>query len=190
MKKDLPVFTTSRLILKAVTIEDAPAYQRHFSDYEVIRYLSSQVPWPYPDNGAEFFIQNMILPRQGIDRWCWGIFEKDNANELIGAVDLWRVPIPENRGFWLGKKFWGKGYMTEAVTPVTEYAFSDLGFEELFFTNALGNERSRRVKEKTSAKFIELRDAKFVDSSFSQTELWKLTKNDWESRIATEFSIA
>jgi len=182
MNQDLPVFTTSRLILKAVTIEDAPAYQKHFSDYEVIRYLSSQVPWPYPENGAEFFIQNMILPRQGKDRWCWGIFEKDNANELIGAVDLWRTPIPENRGFWLGKKFWRKGYMTEAVTPVTDYAFSDLGFEELFFTNALGNERSRRVKEKTGAKFIELRDAKFVDSSFSQTELWKLTKHAWDSR--------
>jgi [ribosomal protein S5]-alanine N-acetyltransferase len=100
-------------------------------NYEVIRYLSSQVPWPYPENGTEFFIQNMILPRQGKDRWCWGIFEIDNPNELIGAVDLWRNPIPENRGFWLGKMFWGKGYMTEAVTPVTEYAFSDLGFEKL-----------------------------------------------------------
>jgi hypothetical protein len=30
MKKDLPFFTTSRLILKAVTIEDPPAYQKHF----------------------------------------------------------------------------------------------------------------------------------------------------------------
>lgn len=177
--KILPTFHTDRLTLKPLTLEDAPTYQQNFSDYEVIKYLSSQVPWPYPENGAEYFISNMILPRQGKDRWCWGIFEKENLSEVIGAVDLWRVPHPENRGFWLAKKFWGKGFMTEAVAPITEYAFNHLGFDELFFTNALGNDRSRRVKEKTGAQFIEIRDAKFVDSRFSKTELWRLKKIEW-----------
>ncbi len=76
-------------------------------DYEIIRFLSAKVPWPYPDNGVEDFFLNEILPNQGETRWVWGIFLKEAPNELIGAVDLWQHASPENRGFWLGKKFWG-----------------------------------------------------------------------------------
>ncbi len=129
------------------------------------------------------FLNNLVLPRQGVDRWCFGIFLKTNPDELIGCVDLWREPVPENRGFWLGKEHWGNGYMTEAVAPITEYAFTKLGFEKLYFTNAVGNQASRRVKEKSGATYLETRAAKFVDPKFTQTELWELTKENWEKKI-------
>ena len=32
----LPIFETKRLILRAVEESDAPAYQKHFVDYEVV----------------------------------------------------------------------------------------------------------------------------------------------------------
>lgn len=179
MNQSLPILTTERLLLKSVTILDAAAYKKHFVDYEVIQYLSTNVPWPYPEDGVEWFLNNLVLPRQGKDRWCFGIFLKTNPDELIGCVDLWREPVPENRGFWLGKKFWGQGYMTEAVAPVTNYAFNDLGFQKLFFTNAVGNLASRRVKEKSGATYIETRPAKFVSPEFTHTELWELTKQNW-----------
>ena len=98
---------------------------------------------------------------------------------MIGGVDLWRVGIPENRGFWLGKPFWGQGIMTEAVTPVMDYAFNELGFDKLIFSNALGNNKSRRVKEKTGARFIGTRAAKFVDPAYNEAETWELTKGEW-----------
>lgn len=180
MDQPIPTLETERLLLKPVTIEDAPAYKKYFVDYEVIQYLSTNVPWPYPENGVEFFLNNLVLPRQGKDRWCFGIFLKTNPSELIGCVDLWREPVPENRGFWLGKKFWGQGIMSEAVRPVMDYAFDHLGFEKLFFTNAVGNSASRRVKEKSGATYIETRPAKFVSSEFNETELWELTKENWK----------
>jgi ribosomal-protein-alanine N-acetyltransferase len=180
MTQTLPILNTDRLILKAVTLKDAPSYKKHFVDYEVIQFLSSAVPWPYPEDGVEFFFNNLVLPRQGKDRWCFGIFLKTNPEELIGCVDLWREPIPENRGFWLGKKYWGQGIMTEAVKPIMDYAFEQLGFEKLYFTNAVGNKASRRVKEKSGATFIETRPAKFVSPQFTQTELWELTKENWD----------
>lgn len=71
--------------------------------------------------------------------------------ELIGAIELRRKGEPDNRGFWLAKKHWGRGIMTEAVIPVLEYAFNELGFEKLIFSNAVGNKRSHRIKEKTGA---------------------------------------
>src|ERR1700748_374006 len=152
--KTLPIFETARLILKGVTTADAPSYTKYFVDYEVIRHLSAAVPWPYPENGVSDFIRDQIMPKQGIDKWVWGIFLKDNQAELIGTVHLYREGTPENRGFWLGHPFWGKGYMTEAVEPVMNYAFDNLGFEKLIFSNAVGNNRSRRVKEKTGARWL------------------------------------
>jgi RimJ/RimL family protein N-acetyltransferase len=176
----LPEFETKRLLLKEVTINDAPSYETNFVDYEVIRHLSAAVPWPYPKNGVVDFINNYILPKQGQDHWIWGIFLKINPEELIGIVDLWRVGRPENRGFWLARKHWGKGLMTEAVFPVMDYAFSDLGFEKLVFANAVGNQASHIVKEKTGARLIDVRPAKFVDPQYTEHEIWELTKSEWK----------
>lgn len=53
----LPIFTTERLILREVTEEDAPAYEKTFVDYEVISQLASVVPWPYPTGGVLDFIR-------------------------------------------------------------------------------------------------------------------------------------
>ena len=179
----LPIFQTNRLYLRGVQLEDAESYQKNFADYEVIRHLSHHVPWPYPEHGAYDYIKHMLLPDQGKDHWTWAIFIKDNQDEVIGAVELWRKGIPENRGFWLAKKHWGKGFMTEALEPITSYAFNELGFEKLIFSNAVGNLRSRRLKEKSGARFIETRPAKFVDPNFTEHEIWELDKHNWCSLV-------
>jgi ribosomal-protein-alanine N-acetyltransferase len=176
----IPQFETKRLILRGVSLADVPAYEKYFIDYEVISHLSVTVPWPYPKGGVFEFLNNFIFPTQGKSQWLWGIFEKQNPSELIGAVHLWRDGRPENRGFWLGKKFWGRGYMTEAVQPVMDYAFESLGFEKLVFANAVGNEKSRRVKVKTGARLLEVRPAKFVNPAYTEHEIWELTKDEWE----------
>ncbi len=48
MLDTIPTFETDRLILRGVQISDAPSCQKHFAHHEVIKYLSSNVPWPYP----------------------------------------------------------------------------------------------------------------------------------------------
>lgn len=178
----IPQFETERLILKGVTMQDSPAYLKHFVDYEVIRFLSDIVPWPYPEDGVEYYLKNVILPNQGKGKWMWGIYLKSNVGELIGAIELWKDGKPENRGFWLAKKHWGRGIMTEANYPILKYAFDALGFEKLIFANAVGNMASRRVKEKTRCTFIGVQPAKFVDPKLTEQELWELTKENWKKR--------
>ena len=70
--------------------------------------------------------------------------------------------------------------MTEACTVINDYAFDVLGFEKLIFDNALGNEASRRIKEKTGATFIEIIEAKFVDPAITKLERWELTREAWQ----------
>lgn len=176
----VPDIQTTRLLLSGIRIEDAVAYQKNFVDYEVIRHLSSLVPWPYPENGVVEFFRNVLLPGQGANRWTWAIRLKSHPEEIIGCIDLWREGRPENRGFWLGKRFWGQGYMTEAVVPIMDYAFNTLGFEKLIFTNALGNDKSRRVKEKTGARLVDIKPAAFVDPHYKEQEIWELSKDSWQ----------
>lgn len=181
MSAPVATLKTARLILRPVGLEDAPDYEKHFVDYEVIRNLAAAVPWPYPAGGVEAFLRDVILPRQGLDRWTWGIFRKENPGALIGCVDLWRAGNPENRGFWLGRAYWGQGLMAEATDTVTDHAFTHLGFEKLVFSNAVGNLRSRRVKEKAGARLIGTRPARFVDPAFTVSETWELTKEEWRA---------
>lgn len=172
-----PSFETKRLLLKPISIDDAPSYQKYFADYDVIKTLGAFVPWPYPEDGAINFIRRILL-NQNISKWTWGIFLKENPSELIGCVDLFRGE-KENRGFWLAKKYWQKGIMWEALIPITDYAFNALGFDSLLLNNAVGNIASHKIKEKSGAQLLEIHEAKFVDPQYTHCEIWKLTKNDW-----------
>jgi ribosomal-protein-alanine N-acetyltransferase len=175
----LPSFETARLILRPMRLEDAPSYQKNFNDYEVIRHLSAKVPWPYPDDGVKFFLETIVLPNIGKTRWTWGIALKNDPEDVVGCVDVFSPGIPEHRGFWLARRLWGQGLMTEAVIPVMDYAFSDLGFESMILSNALGNHRSRRVKEKTGATLFRVVPSLHVDPALTHSEHWQISKEEW-----------
>ena len=51
-------------------------------------------------------------------------------------------------GYWLGRPFWGRGIMTDAVRAATLYAFDDLELRRVFAVPFANNVASRRVLEK------------------------------------------
>jgi ribosomal-protein-alanine N-acetyltransferase len=173
---------TARLVLRDVLDVDVAAYERNFADYEVIGPLTAAVPWPYPAGGAGEFL-HVVRRDQGRTRWCWAISLSDQPAEAIGNVDLFLDRGSENRGFWLARRYWGRGYMTEATDAVTDYAFEVLGFERLILSNAVGNLRSRRLKEKAGAVLLRTEAARFVDPSYSEREVWELTREAWGRRV-------
>ena len=178
---EVPTLHTSRLVLRPLCESDLPAVQRNFEDYETVRYLAAVVPWPYPSDGAATWFRDIATPGQGKDHWTWVIALKEASSELIGLIELFEQARPSNRGFWLTRSLWGRGYMSEAVEAVNDYAFDVLGFERLLLDNALGNAGSARIKDKTGARLIEVVDAQFVDPSITKMERWELTKEAWHS---------
>jgi ribosomal-protein-alanine N-acetyltransferase len=177
-----PTFTTKRLILKTPTLEDAPHLQHHIANWEVARFFSKKFPWPYPQDGALTFIRDVVIPNQGKTRWTWGIFHQDNKAELIGIIELFNDPnIQWNRGFWISQNYWNKGYMSEAIIPINQYAFTELKFEKLIFSNAKKNIGSSKIKQKTGGTFLRFEKSEFVDPSLTESEVWELTKQDWDS---------
>jgi ribosomal-protein-alanine N-acetyltransferase len=179
---DFPTLLTPRLVLRAIQESDLPAVQRNFSDYETVRTLAAHIPWPYPEDGTEVWYREKVVPNQGTNQWTWAICLKESPSELIGVIDLFRKGRPSHRGFWLDRQHWGKGYMTEATTAVTDYAFNQLGFDALIFDNAVGNTASARIKESAGAELIEVVPQKFVDPALTHSQRWKLTKEAWQSQ--------
>lgn len=186
-KPDMPTFSslsvptleTNRLILRELRESDAPAYQKHFVNWEVVKTLASGLPWPYPEGGALDYIKTFVVPHQGKEKWVWAITLKENPSELVGALDLWRNLNPSNRGFWLAHHLWGQKLMSEAVVATTDVAFNHLGFEELHLSNATGNPASGRLKEKFGAVKVDVVPTAFVSSEFTHSERWVLTKEAW-----------
>jgi RimJ/RimL family protein N-acetyltransferase len=172
---------TARLVLRDVTMADPAGYHRNFVDYAVISELTRLVPWPYPDDGVPAYFEK-VREAQGQDRWVWALYLKTDLDEPIGNIDLRRGGEIENRGFWLARRLWGQGLMTEATDAVTDYAFDVLGFETLILSNALGNVRSRRVKEKAGAVLLRTEPATFVNPDYTAREVWELTKTAWRGR--------
>jgi RimJ/RimL family protein N-acetyltransferase len=176
-----PVLETARLVLRPMTLEDAPAVQRRFGRWEIIRHLAVQVPWPYPPDGAERFISEVALPgMERGDRMVWAIAPREPPDdELIGSIDF-RTDggAHGNRGFWLAEPWQGRGYMTEAVTAVQDHLFFEVGIERIRVTNSKRNARSRRIKEKTGA--VRVAEAEIAHHEGQvDSEVWEVTRERW-----------
>ena len=77
------IFSRKQLELRPITLMDIPSYEKYFIDYEVIQFLSKNVPWPYPKNGIQTFLEEFIFPNLGKERWFWGIYLKSNPKEIM-----------------------------------------------------------------------------------------------------------
>ncbi len=175
-----PVLETERLILRPISMDDAPAIQKHFNNWEIIKNLAMVVPWPYPDDGAETFIRENALPRmRDKGDMIWVIIPKAGPQEAIGVIDFGIGKSAHGeRGFWLAQEFQGQGMMSEAVAAVNDFLFFDFGLEKFTVVNALMNSASRRVKEKTGAVFLRHGELEHHNGE-SRTEVWEVTRENW-----------
>ena len=138
---------TTRLLLRRPSVEDAEAaFESYASDPEVTRYLT----WTAHTSAA----QTRERFHQAIDAWdlrmghrLWLIQRKEDGAVIgtIGCtVHFHRVEI----GFALGSRFWGNGYMPEAMKRVCEAAFEDKQIARVQALCDPENTRSSRVMQK------------------------------------------
>lgn len=56
-------------------------------------------------------------------------------------------------GYWLGKPYWGRGIMPEAVREMLRFAFEDLHMKTVWVGYYDGNDRSKRVQQKCGFRY-------------------------------------
>lgn len=78
------------------------------------------------------------------------VFLKETG-ELVASSGLhridWSVPKLEI-GYWIDSRFCGKGYMTEAVEGISDFAFRELQARRLEIRCDVNNKKSRAIPER------------------------------------------
>lgn len=139
----IPVLETERLILRAPQLGDVMAVAALANDKRIAEN-TRRIPHPYRRTDAEDFIAAVNVPNGEI---AFVIAKRDGP--IIGACGLaMQDDAAPDVGYWLGVKHWGKGYATEAVRAVIDFAFTDLGHEALSAGARVTNPASRRILEK------------------------------------------
>ena len=169
---------TERLFLKPLRLADAEQTQRLFPQWEIVQFLNARVPWPYPEDGAYQFYHDILMPAiEGGKEWHWTLRLKESPTNHIGAIGLFRHER-DNRGYWLGLPWHGRGLMTEAVVAVNNYWFDVLGNNILYTQKAITNNGSIRISEKTGMRVIALEERDFVSGRI-MAQVWEITAEEW-----------
>lgn len=169
---------TDRLILRELLPSDKEGMFELDTDPEVHRYLGN-----HPVSQMEQIEEAIAFIRQqyvdnGIGRWAlvekstgnfmgWGGLKlmKELTNGHINYYDL---------GYRLIKKYWGKGFATEASGVSLDYGFEKLKQDKIYAMADVRNSASRHTLEKSGLHFIEQFNYKGEEHDW-----FEITKEEW-----------
>ena len=176
------VLMTQRLILRRWNQKDAEDLYRYACDPDV-GPIAGWPPHKNPDE-SRAVIRDVLNGREAYaiclkeDRKAIGAIEL----KLNGHTDLTDRDDECEMGYWLGKPFWGRGIVPEAVTEMLRRAFEDIGMQKVWVGYYEGNSKSKRVQEKCRFRFQ--RKSEGVDVPLMQEKrtgyVSSLTKDQWQ----------
>ena len=173
-----PELLTDRLHLRPLQLADSSQTQILFPHWEIVQFLTRQVPWPYPADGAYSYYKNFALPAvERGDEWHWSLRLKEDPDRLIGSIGLFKGE-ENNRGFWIGLPWQRRGLASEACEAVTDFWFNVLKFERLRAPKAIANTASRRMSEKQKMRIVKVEQREFV-AGWLPAEVWEITAEEW-----------
>ena len=174
---------TPRLILRRFRMEDAEDMFRNWAfDPEVTKYLT----WP-PH-------ANISVTRKVLESWIssyedggcfnWAIEWKETGRAIgsITVVHLTEEIGAAEIGYCLGRAYWGRGIMPEALTAVENYLFDEAGLNRITAGHDVNNPKSGRVMEKAGMKREGiLRQAGKNSQGLCDMAVYAILKNDRHS---------
>lgn len=144
---------TERLILRQFKLNDAEAmHQNWASDTEVYKYLMRPANEDFEATKTQ--LKEWVDGYTDLDKYNWGVEWKETG-ELIGnilVVELQKSIDAVEVGYRMGKAWWGKGFMPEALRAVIEYFFDEVGVNRIAARHDAENPKSGRVMEKAGMK--------------------------------------
>lgn len=124
---------TARLVLRRFTLDDAQAmYDNWASDPEVTKFLT----WPPHANPevTKVVLEGWAAGYEKDDFYQWAIVLEAEGDRPIGSISV--VHLDDNVGsceigYCIGRRWWHRGIMTEALGAVMDFLFTDVGIERV-----------------------------------------------------------
>lgn len=176
----LPTIEASRVSLRWLTRDDVDALYAIFSDPDVTRY------WSRPPMAgraeAEQLLAEIGENFQSRTHYQWGIALRVDG-PVIGTCTLFHMDEGNRRaelGYALNRKYWGQGYIQEALRALVGYAFDTLGLHRLEADVDPRNAASIRVLERLGfTKEGHLRERWHVGGEVQDALFYGLLRREW-----------
>jgi ribosomal-protein-alanine N-acetyltransferase len=175
---------TDRLIIRDPVLDDLETHHELISNNTVMRYLQD-IKTNTLEESKENLL-NSIRERDSNDRKCYFFrIEDKNTNEFIGEIGytvLQNTPYGKfvHLGYFIKKEHWNKGYVTEAVKRVMEYAFEENNVYRINTGCTKENAGSEKVMQKCGL----IKEAEFQEYVLHEGKLkdrveYRMLKNEW-----------
>ena len=157
---------TDRLTLRRSRPEDAETISAYRSDPAV----NSQQGWERTDpDGVRADIEEMATRTPG-EPGGWVQFSlEDREGRLVGDVGISPAdgePAVLKVGYTVSPAFQGRGFATEAIAALVDYAFDTLGADVVRAYASADNTPSIRVAEKVGMRLVERYEHRDTDGTW------------------------
>jgi RimJ/RimL family protein N-acetyltransferase len=128
--------------LGSISKDDAEAIESNGNDYEIASSMPS-IPHPYKREDILAFIDFANYKYLNRDEYHLAV-RLDNGT-LIGMCALANIDTLNRKaelGYWLGRKYWGKGYAKQAIRLIMHLGFEELELNKIYAKVLTNNERS------------------------------------------------
>ncbi|QDG74599.1 GNAT family N-acetyltransferase [Labrenzia sp. PHM005] len=144
---------TQRLVLRPPHMDDLDTCAELLGDYDVAKMLS-RVPYPYELESGRAYLTKAAENWQDPENADELPFHIDQDGQMIGCVSFKKLRATPEFGYWLGKPFWGKGYMSEAVHAATCWLFENTAHRVLAGEAMEENPASLKVLENIGFRVV------------------------------------
>ncbi|WP_427180779.1 GNAT family N-acetyltransferase [Paenibacillus sp. TC-CSREp1] len=174
-----PEFETQRLYLRRLTMDDLDQYYAFASDPKV----SEQSLWHCHQTKEDSigYLERVLRNYEQKTVYIWAFVLKETG-KLIGRggiFDLDESMQSCELGYAIGSTYWGKGLAVEAMQPVMDYCFEQLGCNRVQGKCNAGNIGSARVMEKLGmVQEGLLRKQLKIKGVFTDQKLYALIRDD------------
>lgn len=179
---------TSRLILRKAVLEDAaPMFRNWASDPEVTKFLT----WPTHKSieVSQKVLDSWLSEYEKDDYYQWMIVLKE-LGEPIGSISTvhQREDIGEAEiGYCIGRQWWHKGIMSEALAAVIDYLFGQVGMSRIAARHDPNNPHSGGVMKKCGMKYEgTTRQSDRNNQGICDAAHYAILRSDWKKEKSTE----
>ncbi len=169
-----------RIKLRRLDDHDASALFELYSDPEVMRHWN-HAPWASVDQAKMAIDEARLDYASGTSLHC--AIEHRTTGALIGSCALYAITAPHrcaSLGYLLSKKYWGQGYLSEAMRVLLDYAFTELDLNRVEADVNQCNTGSIKALESLGFRHEGcMRERWIVDGKKHDTQSYGLLSDDW-----------
>lgn len=171
-----------RILLRPLKMSDAKDIYFNIQDKKIAQN-TLRIPWPYRLKDAKNFIKESQRSLKKRKNFVFGIELKDKK-EVVGVISLDNVDFEHRHGeigYWLGKKYRGKGLMVEAGKLVLNFAFKKLKLHRVDAGVFSDNLASQKVLKKLGFKKEGVRRHwRFKFGRWRDDVMYSILENEWK----------